>query len=139
VINGDRANTGVGGQRPNVIGVPIVPGTVACWFYTSSNPACQSIAPNTTDAFAVPAQYTYGNSGRNILRGDNLVQTDLTLMREFPISEARRLEFRAEFFNTFNHTVFANPGTSINLSSGGQVSSTLNSARIIELALKFYF
>ncbi|HKD06781.1 MAG TPA: carboxypeptidase-like regulatory domain-containing protein [Bryobacteraceae bacterium] len=139
VINGDRANTGVGGQRPNVIGVPIVLGTVACWFYTSSNPACPSVAPNTTDAFAVPAQYTYGNSGRNILRGDNLVQTDLTLMREFGISEARRLEFRAEFFNAFNHTVFANPGTSINLSSGGQVSSTLNSARIIELALKFYF
>jgi hypothetical protein len=92
-----------------------------------------------TDAFAVPAQFTYGNGGRNILRGDNLLQMDFSLLKDFVFSEARRLQFRAEFFNVTNHPVFANPGSLINAASGGQVSSTLNSNRIIELALKFHF
>jgi hypothetical protein len=64
---------------------------------------------------------------------------DLSLMKEIRIDEARRLQFRAEFFNLFNHPVFAIPGTSINSSSGGQVSATANSDRIIEFALKFFF
>ena len=92
-----------------------------------------------SDAFAVPAQFTYGNSGRNILRADNLSQVDLSLLKDFVFSETRRLQFRAEFFNVGNHPVFAIPGTPINASSGGQASSTLNSNRIIELALKFHF
>ena len=139
VINGDRANTGVGSQRPLLVGTPLVPGNIACWFYTSSNTACKAQFPNATDAFAVPAQFTYGNSGRNILRGDNLLQVDLSLLKQFPITETKRVEFRAEFFNIGNHPVFALPGTAINATSGGQVSSTLNSNRILEFALKFYF
>ena len=138
-INGDRANTGVGGQRPLLVGQPFVPGNVSCWFFTSSNSACKSLFPNATDAFAVPAQFSYGNSGRNILRGDNLLQMDFSLLKDFVLTEARRLQFRAEFFNVTDHPVFANPGTLINAGSGGQVSSTLNSNRIIELALKFHF
>jgi hypothetical protein len=138
-INGDRANTGVGGQRPVLVGQPFEGQNVSCWFYTSSNTACKSLYPNVTDAFAVPAQYTYGNAGRNILRGDNLLQVDLSLLKDFVFTEAKRLQFRAEFFNIGNHAVFANPGTLINSASGGQVSSTLNSNRIIELALKFHF
>ena len=55
------------------------------------------------------------------------------------INEARRLQFRAEFFNILNHPVFNSPGGNIDQGPGGQVSSTLNSNRIIEFALKFYF
>jgi hypothetical protein len=139
VVNGDRANTGVGGQRPSVVGTPLVFKNVSCWYYTSSNSTCKTLFPSATDAFAVPAQFTYGNSGRNILRGANLTQVDLSLSKQFPINESTRAEFRAEFFNLANHPVFAIPGTSINSTSGGQVSSTLNSNRIIEFALKMYF
>jgi hypothetical protein len=139
VINGDRANTGVSGQHPNLVGTPLLTGNVSCWFYTSSNSSCKSLYPSATDAFAVPALYTYGNSGRNILRGDHLIQFDISLLKQFPMTETKRLEFRAEFFNAGNHPVFALPGTSINASSGGLVSSTLNSNRIIEFAMKLYF
>lgn len=139
VINGDRANTGVGGQRPRVVGTPFVPGNVSCWFYTSSNSACRALFPNAVDSFVVPAQYTYGNAGRNILRADSLSQLNLSVSKEFSFTEIRRLQFRGEFFNILNHPVFNAPGTSINATSGGQVSSTLNSNRIIEFALKFYF
>jgi hypothetical protein len=49
------------------------------------------------------------------------------------------VQFRAEFFNIMNHPSFNAPGASIDQGSGGQVSSTLNSNRIIEFALKFFF
>jgi hypothetical protein len=63
----------------------------------------------------------------------------LSILKDVRISEARRLQFRAEFFNITNHPVFNAPGTNIDQGSGGQVSSTLNSNRIIEFALKFFF
>ncbi len=138
-ITGDIANTGVTGERPNLSGQPLVIGNVSCWFYVSTNSACRSLAPNTTAAFTDPAQYTYGNSGRNILQAQKLIQVDVSLLKEFPISEQRRVEFRAEFFNIANHPVFNIPSTAINIASGGQVSSTLNSDRILEFALKLYF
>ena len=138
-ITNDEANTGVSSEHPELVGTPLVPGTVGCWFYTSSNSTCVADFPNRANAFTEPALYTYGNSGRNILLADHLNQFDFTGMKDFPLTETKRLEFRAEFFNLFNHPVFAIPGTSINSSSGGQVSSTLNSNRIIEFAMKFFF
>jgi len=138
-INGDRANIGVSSQRPNIIEQPLVPGDLSCWFYTSSNPTCKALFPNATDSMLVPAQYTLGNGGRNILRGDNLLQVDVSALKQFPITESKRLEFRAEFFNVGNHPVFAAPVTNVNQASGGQVSATANSNRIIEFALKVYF
>ena len=138
-ISQDRANTGAGGQRPEVVGAPSAANQVSCWFYTSSNPSCISLNPNLRNAFLMPAQYTYGDGGRNILRSDRLLQLDVALMKEFPIHETTRLQFRAEFFNVFNHPVFSVPVTNIDLPSGGQVSSTLNSDRILEFAMKFFF
>ncbi|MGD0773683.1 MAG: TonB-dependent receptor, partial [Candidatus Solibacter sp.] len=138
-ISSDTANTGVGSQRPNVVGTPTIVGNPNCWFYISANPACAALAPNAASAFAVPSSYTYGNSGRNILRANGLKELDFTLMKTFPVTESKRLEFRSDFFNLLNHPTFASPGTNINSSSGGQVSATLNTGRIIQLALKFRF
>ena len=139
-ISGDTANTGVSGQRADVIGAPIMLNNPTCWFYTSANASCTAIDPGGHDTFAVPpAQLRYGTGGRNILRADGLKQVDFTIIKTFPISEARSLEFRGEMFNFFNHPTFAAPTTTINTSSGGQVSSTLNAARIIQLAVKLRF
>ena len=126
VISGDQANTGVSGQRPNVVGDPVL-----------SNPA-----PNdwfNVNAFALPAKYTYGNSGRNILQSGSLVQLDLTLEKRFSIFETRQLEFRAEAFNIMNRPTFSAPNATIGSSAAGTVTSTLNANRILQLALKFYF
>jgi hypothetical protein len=136
-ISVDEANTGVGSQRPNVVGTPTVLGNVSCWFYVAANSSCQGLGGSA--AFALPAQYTYGNSGRNILRGDGLVQFDFTVSKRFKFSESKSLEFRSEFFNIFNTPTFALPGTTIDTASGGQISSTLNAGRTIELAMKLFF
>ncbi|HEY3838766.1 MAG TPA: carboxypeptidase-like regulatory domain-containing protein [Bryobacteraceae bacterium] len=137
VISVDQANTGVGSQRPELVGQPSVPGSVSCWFYVAANPSCAGLGGAT--AFALPAQYTYGNSGRNILRADHLYQFDFTVGKNFVFTETKYLEFRTEFFNIFNHPTFAGPATAVDTSSGGQISSTLNAGRTIELALKLFF
>ncbi len=138
-ISGDQANTGVGSQRPNIAGNPDLVRNVNCWFYDSRNPTCRNLRSSGTDAFAVPAQYTYGNGGINILRADGLVQFDVSLIKSLRFSESRSIEFRASFYNIFNHTTFAAPSTNIDATSAGTISSTLNAARQAELAAKIYF
>jgi hypothetical protein len=89
--------------------------------------------------FTVPAQYTIGTGGRNILRADNLIQVDFSVLKDIPLTESTRLQFRSEFFNIANHPVFNAPGATVDQGSAGQVSGTLNSNRIIEFALKLIF
>jgi hypothetical protein len=109
---------------------------VDCWFYDSANPACGT---GGTNAFALPAQYTYGNGGINTLRADPLKQVDLTLMKSVHLAEKVSMEFRVNYYNVLNHPTFSAPSANIDTSSAGVVTSTLNAARIGELAAKIYF
>ena len=137
---GDRANTGHGGQRPDVIAPPIMPDTVNCWFFTSSNSSCTALLPSASNWFAVPPKYLrYGTGGRNILRADGLKTWDFSLFKNFKISETRYFQFRSEFFNFTNHPTFSAPSSRVDRGSGGSISSTLDPARQIQLALKLYF
>jgi hypothetical protein len=137
---GDRANTGHGGQRPDVIAAPSMPQSVSCWFFTSYNSACTALDPNAKDWFALPPKYLrYGNGGRNILRADGLKQMDFSLFKVFKFTETKSLEFRSEFFNFTNHPTFSKPSSRVDRGSGGTIGSTLNAARQIQFALKLYF
>ncbi|MGO8788681.1 MAG: TonB-dependent receptor [Terriglobia bacterium] len=138
-ISNDEANTGVGSQRPNLVGVPDMVRQPGCWFYVAANSVCQALAPNGTSAFLDPAQYTYGTSGRDILSANGLRELDFALLKNFRITDSKSLQFRAESFNLFNTPTYSAPSTSINVASGGVVTSTLNAAREIQLAMKFYF
>lgn len=138
-VTGDPANTGVS-TRPDLVGKPLLPHRVDCWFYPSANSACAALVSGVTDAFMVPpARLRYGTAGRNILRGAALHEVDFTVLKTFPLNESKRFEFRGELFNLLNHASFALPSANINSSSGGQVGSTANAARVIQLALKLYF
>jgi hypothetical protein len=80
-----------------------------------------------------------GNSPRTICCGPHLSQTDLAVLRTFGISETKHVDFRAEFFNLFNHTQFFNPDG--NFSDGiqfGQVTQ-VRDPRLVQFALKFFF
>ena len=61
-------------------------------------------------AFATPAAGRQGSLGRNALRGFSMWQVDLAVRRQFNLSERVGLQFRAEFFNVFNHPNFGDPG-----------------------------
>jgi hypothetical protein len=137
-ISTDRANTAVS-QMPDAIAAPVVVGNVNCWFFTSANPTCRALLPNQADTFALPAQYTYGNSGRNILYNNRLLQLDMSLYKKFRITEFKTVDFRAMAYNLTNTPSFNSPGTSENLATGGQVTSTRNQPRLYEFGLTFSF
>ncbi|MGB8324401.1 MAG: hypothetical protein WCE52_15695, partial [Candidatus Acidiferrum sp.] len=81
----------------------------------------------------------FGNSGRNILRGPNQQNVDLSLIKFFPVTESKQLEFRTEFFNAFNMVSFANPLNILASANVGQIVSTTTGPRVIQFALKFNF
>ncbi len=89
--------------------------------------------------FRVPAPFTIGNAGRNILRGPGIANVDLSIFKNFKLSERMSLQFRAEAFNAFNHTQFNNPNSNIELlTQGGRIFSAKD-PRIGQFALKLYF
>jgi hypothetical protein len=73
--------------------------------------------------FASPAQYTYGNAGRNIPRAQTLKQANLSVERTFYIIERYRVQFSGKFFSALNHPTFGVPGTNVTGSSGGRLAA----------------
>jgi hypothetical protein len=135
--------------RPNLVGDPNQPGSVA------ANPTCQ--APGQVHtlahwfnpcAFVQPAAGELGNAPRAPVSGPRFVNTDLSLVKHFPLPNERvRLDFRAEFFNLLNHPHFYLPGSASasNMqdfnapSTFGVINGTLNDPRVIQFALKLNF
>jgi len=123
-------------SRPNMAGnpnaKPCVPGTL---FNTCA------FADNTVLG-------TFGNAGRNIIEGPGYKTWDTSLVKQFPISEHKHFEFRAEFFNVLNHVnylfgqfgaISAEP-TPLELGQAGFGFPLASRApRQIQFALKFYF
>jgi len=150
--NSDGGGDVASSSRPNRVGdpnaKPCIPGTL---FNTCA------FATNTVLG-------SYGNAGRNIVRGPGFQNWDLSLFKTFPLNERERFEFRAEFFNVWNHLnpelfpakfLFDNPSTDHGLDlppgvSGCPVDNrnsncswgfpqSARDPRLIQFALKFYF
>lgn len=84
----------------------------------------------------------FGNSGVGIVRGPDQNSYDISLSKRFPLAwgESKNLEFRAEFFNAFNHPQFADPSVDVTRpGSAGQITATSVAPRILQLALKLNF
>jgi len=129
-ISEDRANTAPGStQRPDLVRP------------ASSN--CNGAHLRScidASAFALPALYTYGTAGRNLLRGPHLYSTDLSLFKNIPITERARFQFRAEAFNAFNWPMFGNPASNFsNLATFGNITSTSIDNRVMQFGGKIVF
>ncbi len=87
----------------------------------------------------------FGNTGRNILRGPDQQNVDISIVKYFPFTDRTKLEFRSEFFNAFNHASFANPVfpntqyAVLESGSAGQILATSTGPRVIQFALKLSF
>lgn len=84
----------------------------------------------------------FGNSGTGIVVGPGQANLDLALSKTVPLNwpvERCNLQFRAEFFNAFNHPQFANPNTNFTSPAFGTISSTSVSSRVGQLALRLNF
>jgi len=103
------------------------------------------------NCFELPAVNTRGNLGRNSLTGPGLVNADLALVKSFDVGSLRSLQVRIEGFNVFNRPNFAVPsgriaftgvdaqGNPIVAPTWGRITSTVTTARQIQLGLKYMF
>jgi outer membrane receptor protein involved in Fe transport len=100
------------------------------------------------DASQLAGQFSYGTLPRNAFRGPGYFNTDLSIAKHFFVfGEKLDTELRADMFNVFNHTNFANPSTVINAPNFGTISSVVGATnptnptgpRIIQLALHLRF
>jgi hypothetical protein len=124
----DLSNTG-GANRPFVVGDPNIDNpTIERWFNTA---AFSNLVPG--------GGYSYGDAGRNILRGPGFQNFDLGLFKNFRLTERFGLQFRAEAFNAFNHANFSEPSSDANSNSFGQISSTSTQNREVQFGLKIRF
>jgi len=126
-----------GSERPNLVkpADQIKQGNVNQWV----NPS----------GFSLPAPGTLGNLQRDFLAGPGTTDVDYALMKETPIKEQVRIQFRAEFFNILNHANFALPNASafVQTANGGgapnptfgKITATTTSSRQIQFALKLLF
>jgi hypothetical protein len=109
----------------------------------TENASDNSVAPCSAGAaFGCYDQSLFGSLGnapRTICCGPHISNTDFAVLKTFALSETRRIDFRAEFFNLFNHTQFFNPDG--NTSDGGQFGQVTQARdpRLMQFALKFFF
>jgi hypothetical protein len=141
--SGAPINIGLNGQnvasivpnsanRPDRTGSGSNPHTIAEWFDTS--------------IYSMPASGLWGNTPRNSVYGPGRQNWNISFFKNFLFSESRgsNLQFRAEFFNIFNHPQLnasaQNGGASNNFGAGdfGKITQSYD-PRIIQLALKLYF
>ena len=93
-----------------------------------------------TSCFAAPPAGQLGNAIRTPVSGPDFVNTDFSIIKHFVFGEQRRLDFRTEFFNLFNHAQFGQPGADFNSpATFGAINTTVNNPRVIQFALKLAF
>ncbi|HSE34060.1 MAG TPA: TonB-dependent receptor [Pyrinomonadaceae bacterium] len=142
-------------MRPNVIADPYAPGPVPA----NPDPACQRTVADPNPgraaaqtrtrltwfnpcAFTIPTVGTFGNFGRNVLRGKAVFNTDLSLFKSFPIKEDMKLQFRMEMFNVFNIQNWDVPSAlTINAANPGRITALAQGTtpRQIQFGLRFVF
>ena len=90
--------------------------------------------------FPAAAAGELGNASRVPATGPDFVNTDFSLIKQFALPwENMGLNFRAEFFNLFNHAQFGMPVNDLNAPGFGTVNSTVNNPRLIQFGLKLTF
>jgi hypothetical protein len=93
-----------------------------------------------SSCFVAPAAGELGNAARVPVSGPGFINSDFSVIKQFALPRKEMgLNFRAEFFNLFNHPQFGSPVNDINASGFGSVNSTVNNPRLIQLALKLSF
>jgi len=113
-VSGNPSENGDGNDRPNVVpGAAVYPAhqTVNQWALAS--------------AFSTPALFTYGAAGRDTVTAPGLADWDFSLIRDFQLTESKKLEFRAETFNVLNQPNFALPDGNLSDQNFGVIGNTV--------------
>ena len=121
--------SGYAPSRPDLVGDPNMgPRTVEAWL--SRAPFRRLVAATEAGNF--------GNAGRNIARGPGFANVDVSLLKDFTLTESTRLQFRAEAFNVANHANFGLPIADLASPNFGRILSA-SQARLMQFGLKLIF
>jgi hypothetical protein len=127
-LGGSQGSNGVANatNRPDLVGTITYPKTREAWFSKA--------------ALAVPTIGEWGNLGKGAIRGPGGMNWNISLFKNFVISESRGsgVEFRFETFNTFNHTQFNTISSSYSAGDFGAVNGVMD-ARVLQFAIKLKF
>lgn len=129
VTSNSEINGVTGTLRPDLTGPIEIIGGVDRWFDTS--------------AFTPVARF--GNLGRNVIIGPGFNNTDFSVIKNIKLGDRMRMQFRAEFFDLFNHANFGQPGNVVGAPSFGRITNTrfptgeAGSSRQAQFALKLIF
>src|SRR4030095_3721385 len=117
-------------QRPDLIGDPYanIPAGLAFNPGAFRRPVATAASPEV-----------FGDAGRNILTGPIFQSVDVSLMKNFRLTERAKIQFRAEAFNVLNHPNFQVPVFLLDASNVGQYSLTAGENRELQFALKLIF
>jgi hypothetical protein len=125
----NQVNNGNNFNRPNQLcGAKASDPTLNKWF--------------NTQCFADAPAGELGNASRAPVYGPDFVNTDFSVIKRIPLAfrEGMDLDFRAEFFNLFNHPQFGLPGSDVDSATNfGSITSTVNNPRLIQFAVKLRF
>ncbi len=131
VVSGrDNSQSGVNGDRADVVGDPHLD--------TGRPRGEQVLRYFNTDAFRQNAAGTFGTSGRNILRGPGFAGVNFGVIKNIPIKERHRLQFRTEIFNLFNRVNLDRPNANQSANIFGEIRGA-GDPRLIQMALKYSF
>jgi hypothetical protein len=145
--------TGLGTIRPDLVGPVEIIGDISRWFTnTVCDPrggACPSGAVFALPVAFVGGQnvYHFGSLGRNVIIGPGFNNVDFSVIKNTHLTEDVRVQFRAEFFDLFNHANLGQPGRTAQVGSAtfGLITNTRfptgdsGSSRQIQFALKLLF
>jgi hypothetical protein len=111
------------------------------WWGTdpSAVPCTQPGLDNGTCAYGTAAVNTFGTDSVNSERAPGYQQVDASLFKDFHLTEAQFMTFRADFFNAGNITSYGAPANSVTSTTFGQITGVNSPARQIQLALKYNF
>jgi hypothetical protein len=128
-LNGPVQGDGVATRPNRICNGALANPTVSNWF----NTACFPQVPATNTGVNV-----FGNSGRNILSGPKLVVIDLSLSRNFRITDKTKMQFRFEVFNVPNHPNFKLPNDYLDESNVSTITSA-GDPRVMQFGGKYQF
>ena len=133
--SGDQSLCACDGQGLGSVDLPNWSGQPLTFFNPRSSNNFQYFG---TDVFSGMALGVGGNANRRFFHGPGLNNWDMSLSKSTHFTERFSLDFRAEFFNVFNHAQFRNPVGDFSAGNFGQITSARD-PRIGQLALKLHF
>jgi len=136
-----HASSDTGPCRPDLVG-SVKDGTrsgdpnaAGYWYQPATTKLL--VAGQSDGPWAQPAVDTFGNVGRNSLRGPRFFDSDLSLFKNFSLTERAKAQFQFQFYNIFNHVNLANPDGCVDCGSGGKITGIAANSQLRSLTYGF--